>query len=105
MDNQPIKVSIFGKDYTLRSDVGEEHIKMVARFLDERMKMFAGQLTKKDPLKIAVLSALNIADELFRERTEKDKIMHQQNAQSQKSLNQQRHPQGSASHLAKCQSI
>ena len=75
MDNQPIKVSIFGKDYTLRSDVGEEHIKMVAHFLDERMKMFAGQLAKKDPLKIAVLSALNIADELFRERMEKDKTL------------------------------
>ena len=76
MDNQPIKVSIFGKDYTLRSDVGEEHIKKVAYFLDERMKMFAGQLTKKDPLKIAVLSALNIADELFRERMERDKNLH-----------------------------
>ncbi|MCK5076331.1 MAG: cell division protein ZapA [Calditrichia bacterium] len=76
MDNQPIKVSIFGKDYTLRSDVGEEHIKKVAHFLDERMKMFAGQLSRKDPLRIAVLSALNIADELFRERIEKDKTLH-----------------------------
>ncbi len=72
MDSRPIQVNIFGKEYTLKSDVGEEHIKNVARYLDEKMKMFAGHLSKQDPLKIAVLSALNIADELFRERKEKE---------------------------------
>lgn len=75
MDNKPIQVTIFGKEYTLRSDAGEEHIKRIAYYLDEKMKMLASQLAKKDPLKIAVLSALNIADELFRERAEKEKIL------------------------------
>lgn len=74
MDNKPIQVTILGKEYTLRSDAGEEHIKKVAYYLNEKMKLFSGQLSKKDPLKIAVLSALNIADELFRERAEKSRL-------------------------------
>ncbi|GAB4177093.1 MAG: cell division protein ZapA [Calditrichia bacterium] len=74
MDNKPIQVTILGKEYTLRSDAGEEHIKKVAYYLNEKMKLFSGQLSKKDPLKIAVLSALNIADELFRERAEKSHL-------------------------------
>lgn len=75
MDNKPIQVNIFGKEYTLRSDAGEEHIRRIAYYLNEKMKMFASQLSKKDPLKIAVLSALNIADELFRERAEKEQLL------------------------------
>jgi cell division protein ZapA len=75
MDNKPIQVTIFGKEYTLRSDAGEEHIRRIAYYLDEKMKLFASQLSRKDPLKIAVLSALNIADELFRERAERERIL------------------------------
>jgi cell division protein ZapA len=38
----------------------------LARFVDARMREIASQVSTVDPVKIAILAALNIADELSR---------------------------------------
>ncbi len=48
----------------LRSRNGSERITLIAQFVDERMRQIAAQITTYDVSKIAVLAALNIADEL-----------------------------------------
>lgn len=71
---ESIQVNIFHQTYRLRSDGGGEHVRQVAQLVDERMRMIASQLATHDVAKVAVLAALNIADEmqLLRERYEND---------------------------------
>jgi len=68
-DTQPpaaesVRVSIFDQTYSLRSQSGGEHIERVAKLVDERMRQIASHITTYDMSRIAVLAALNIADEM-----------------------------------------
>lgn len=61
-------VEIFGQRLGLRADGDESRIQEIARFVDFRMREVADRSSSVDTVKIAVLTALNIADELFQER-------------------------------------
>jgi cell division protein ZapA len=65
MEKKSIKVQIFGMDYSLKSDKDPEYIKQVAEFVDEKIQKLSTNTNVKSQTKIAVLVALNIADELF----------------------------------------
>jgi cell division protein ZapA len=61
-------VEIFGRRFELRATEGGEHLEELARYVDRRMRELAEVSPQVDTAKLAVLVALNIADELFRER-------------------------------------
>lgn len=63
---EPIRVSIFNQIYSLRSHSDPEHVLRIARLVDERMRLVASHAPVHDVVKIAILAALNIADELER---------------------------------------
>src|SRR4030042_3389491 len=56
-------VTIFGREYRLKSDEDEQTTRRVARFVDEKMQEGARRMQVRDPAGIAVLTALNIAGE------------------------------------------
>lgn len=62
--HQTIQVSIFNRVYKLRSGGGHEHVTRVARIVDERMRLISANIVTHDIAKIAILAALQIADEL-----------------------------------------
>ncbi|HEX7315531.1 MAG TPA: cell division protein ZapA [Pyrinomonadaceae bacterium] len=60
-----VKVNIFNQTYSLRAADGDgAHVERVARLVDERMRAVADGLAVHDVAKVAVLTALNLADEL-----------------------------------------
>jgi len=63
-----ITVSIFGNRYTLRSDADPEKVAELAADVDARMREAAGAGGAAGVDRIAVLVALNLADELAHER-------------------------------------
>ena len=64
-DAGSVRVNIFNQTYSLRSASGDgEHVLRVARLVDERMRAVADGLAVHDVAKVAVLTALNLADEL-----------------------------------------
>jgi cell division protein ZapA len=64
-DAGSVRVNIFNQTYSLRSASGDgEHVERVARLVDERMRAIASGLAVHDVAKVAVLTALNLADEL-----------------------------------------
>jgi cell division protein ZapA len=62
-DTEGVRVLIFDQEYYVRGDLDEAYIQMLARFLDTKMRAIAGRTRTVDSLRVAVLAALNIADE------------------------------------------
>jgi cell division protein ZapA len=58
----PIRVEIYDQVYNLRG-VDAEYILRLAEFVDTKMRSVAEQTSTVDSLRLAVLAALNIADE------------------------------------------
>lgn len=65
-----LHVEIHGQQYAVRSELDAQYIAELAGFLDERMRSAARELASVDPLRIAVIAALNITDELYRARAD-----------------------------------
>ncbi len=63
-----VNVEIHGQRYAVRSELDAPYITELAAYLDDKMRLAARELTSADPLRVAVIAALNLADELFRAR-------------------------------------
>jgi len=61
-----IPVEINGQRYPIRSGLDPEYVARLALYVDEKMRAAADSTPTGDSLRLAVLAALNIADELFR---------------------------------------
>lgn len=68
-----VRVNILGQDYLIRGDADEDYIQAVAGYLDQKMRTVAEGMSARSHAKVAVLAALNITDELFKERAESEK--------------------------------
>ena len=62
-DFNKTNVEIFGNTYTINADVPVEYIKKLARYVDNKMEEINSSDSSYDAVKIAILAALNIADE------------------------------------------
>jgi cell division protein ZapA len=60
-----VKVNIYGDEYPIRGFGEPEYIIRVADYVDRKMREIASRSKYKSPDKIAILTALNIAGELF----------------------------------------
>jgi cell division protein ZapA len=65
-DSRVVTVEIGGTRYPIRSALDAAYVAELAAYVDEKMGQAARETTTGDSLKVAVLAALNIADELFR---------------------------------------
>jgi cell division protein ZapA len=73
MDNnpsQPYKVVIYNQTYNLRSDHDHGYIQDLAEYVDRRMNEIARATMTVDSLRVAILAALQIADDFFQARKE-----------------------------------
>ena len=61
-----ISVEIHGHRYPIRSTLDQEYVAQLASYVDEKMRAAADSTPAGEPLRLAVLTALNVADELFR---------------------------------------
>jgi cell division protein ZapA len=69
---EPAEVEIFGQTYSVRGDGDPNYLMELARLVDSRMREVAAQVATVDPMKIAILAALNIADEFSRYRKQRE---------------------------------
>lgn len=65
-----IHVEIFGQTYTVKAGPEAGEVEALAAFVDSRMKDVSRASGAVDSVRVAVLAALNIADEYFRARRE-----------------------------------
>ncbi len=62
------EVEIFGKTYTLVSEHSADYAQEIANGVDRRMTAVAAEMNLADTTKIAMMAAMEIADELLRTR-------------------------------------
>lgn len=67
-----IEVDIYGSTYRVRGSEDPKDLEELAGYVDRKMREVADHVRTVDSTKIAVLAALNIADELFRDRKGRD---------------------------------
>jgi cell division protein ZapA len=63
-----VHVDIQGQHYAVKSELDQAYIIELATFVEERMRRVADEVGGADAVRVAVIAALNIADELFRAR-------------------------------------
>ena len=65
-EGRVIPVEIHGQRYPIRSALEPEYVARLAQYIDEKIIAAAEATPTSDVLRLAVLAALNVADELFR---------------------------------------
>lgn len=70
-ERQRVDVEILGQRYPIRSEAPPEYVRQLAAFVDKRAREIRGDATGQDPAKLLALTALYVADELFRLRDER----------------------------------
>jgi cell division protein ZapA len=70
----PINVLIGGQRFALRGDQDERLMREMAAYVDGRMKELQKQTRTADTQSLAVLAALQITEELFKERRAREEL-------------------------------
>jgi cell division protein ZapA len=71
---KPVRVSIFGEEYALRSEMGEEYTRACAEHVDDRVQAVHVTGPVAEPHKAAILAAMQISDERFQERSDRAEL-------------------------------
>ena len=69
-----MKIDIYDQSYNVNADQNAEYVTELAAYVDLKMREVAEATRTVDSLKVAVLAALNIADELFAARERQHEI-------------------------------
>ena len=67
-DKGPVRVTIFGEEYSIRSDKGEEYTMACAQHVDELIQEAHVRAKVPEPHKAAILAAMQITDQMFKTR-------------------------------------
>ncbi len=68
MDGRSVEVSILGSSFTIQSNYEPRYLDEVIAHLKEKIREVQAASGAQDPLKIALLAALNVTDELLQKR-------------------------------------
>ena len=69
-----MKIEIYDQVYNVNGDQDEKYLQELAAYVDGKMRSIAEATHMVDSLKVAVLAALNIADEMFTVREKQQEV-------------------------------
>jgi cell division protein ZapA len=79
---QVITVEVAGQPYPIRSTLDPKYVAELAAYVDQKMRAASETAPTSDLLGLAVLVALNIADEYFRARDQQSSASGELNARA-----------------------
>ena len=68
-----VKVTIYGQEYTIKAPADASYIKNIAEYVDEMREVQEELSTPQVPAKVAILAAMNISDDLFAAKRDREK--------------------------------
>ncbi len=72
-----VEIKVFGQVYTVKTDADEGHIQRVAQYVNEKMDEVIKNTKSVSSLNVAILTALNVADDLMREKEKRQALLQQ----------------------------
>ena len=69
-----VTVEIAGQRYPIRSGLDERYVAELAAYVDQKMRAAVASAPESDMLGVAILVALNIADDFFRARQQQSSV-------------------------------
>ena len=72
MEKRQLRIDLLGTSFVIQSEESPEHLSQLSSFVRERIEEVKARYAFADPLTVAVLAALNIADDLFKVRNGKE---------------------------------
>ena len=75
------KVQIYNQTYSLQGDLDQAYLQELAGFVDDKMHAIANMTSTVDTQRVAVLTALAIADELNtlrKEKSDREELLKEQ---------------------------
>ena len=67
-----IEIEVFGHRFSLQGEGDEAYFHELAEYVDAQMRTLAKQTRTSTPTKLALLAAINVTDQLFRQQRNKD---------------------------------
>ena len=83
--SKTIRIDIFDQSYNIRGD-DERYVQQLAAYVDDKMRAIAEQTRTIDSMRVAVLAALNIADELHALRSRQSDLEGQIRQRTERAL-------------------
>jgi cell division protein ZapA len=77
-----VEIKVFGQTYTVKTDAEEDYIQEVAKYVNEKMEEVLKKTKSVSTLNVAILTALNIADDLLREKEKRAALVREVEAKS-----------------------
>ncbi|HZT70551.1 MAG TPA: cell division protein ZapA [Terriglobia bacterium] len=79
MSNPPesVCIEIYDQKYHVKGSLNPAYLEELARYVDNKMRSIAARGRNVDSLRVAVLAALNIADEYHQLKSKYDEITRQ----------------------------
>lgn len=65
-----IEVQILGQNYSIKTDEDEAYIRKLAHYVDSKLKEVYNAAPNSNQVKMAIMAAFGIADELFKNKAE-----------------------------------
>ena len=72
-----VEVNILGHDYTVKTDAETEYIQEIVSYVDKKMSEIVRNTKTVSTLNVAVLAALHIADEFFKEMQKREELIEE----------------------------
>jgi cell division protein ZapA len=77
-------IRILGQELSVLSDSGDEHVANVVRYVNDKVEEIGKSSNNNNTLNVAILTALNIADEYIRVKRMEEDICSQLESRSEK---------------------
>ncbi len=73
-DRNAVRVTIFGEDYLIRSEMGQAYTERCARYVDSAIQEAHVRGHVAEPHKAAILAAMQITDRFFRAQADREDL-------------------------------
>ena len=71
----PVKVYILGQEYVVKSEEGEDYVRKVATYVSDQIETIIETTKTVTTFKVAILAAMRIADEYFKEMEKNKRLV------------------------------
>ncbi|MBU7007210.1 cell division protein ZapA [Phosphitispora fastidiosa] len=85
-------VQIYGEEYTVKGEASPEYLRMLAAYIDKMMRQVAARQPRLTTARVAVLTALNIADEMSKLQEDYDTLVKLMDTEKRKPDGEQKRP-------------